>query len=107
MNLTENVHIYVFIVIGLLVFSYLLNWYIRSGIDSEINSLKKKIRKIQATLNSLNTVELETGNQRLPQASSPQMLKFSKPQQDETDNIYNETEHETIDADSYYDPTKK
>ena len=84
----ENMHILIMVGIGILVFLYLLNYYMNNCIDGKILILKKKIKKLQE---SIESQKHNIGNEEKINA---QRIEESLDEKSE------------IDVDSYFDPTK-
>jgi hypothetical protein len=90
----EHMNVYILIGVGLLVLVYLLNYYIRSCIDSEIGPIKKKIKKLQST------VKQNEQNEQNGQNSG------FKAQNQDQEGLIDDAKELEVDVDSYFDPTR-
>jgi hypothetical protein len=54
LNITsENLHIYIFAIIGFIVICFAVELYIKNSLETEMANLKKKVKKLQATQDAL------------------------------------------------------
>jgi hypothetical protein len=101
-------NIYIFIFIGILVLIYLLNYYIRSCIDSEVVPLKKKMKRL-STIIQMHQVKNPEQN-KIDQVKGAEVKKLEFTHQSKSGNLIDDSEgiYEKTDADgdSYFDPTK-
>lgn len=95
--INENTHILIFAAVLILVCVYLLYYYLRSCIDSEVNGLKKKFKKLQSLFQISSNPEHFQNNFK----NTDQINEINKKLE-----FADENEKTEIDADSYFDPTK-
>ena len=100
--LNENMYL-ILVGVGILVLLYLF-YYIYSYITSEVNMLKKKIKKIQSVMQQQHVQFQQSRVDQMQQDAMAKRLDFVQFRDGEdSEVIYEKNE---IDADSYFDPTK-
>src|SRR5437660_903633 len=101
MNLNvENFHIFILVLIALLVFVCILNYYTRSKIDYEVTMLKKRLKRLQTYI---FMKEHESESKSLEFTEKFKDLSKISPLQSIDDDS---DENRESDGDSYLDPMK-
>lgn len=102
MNITpENLHVYIFSIIGLLLICFITLFYIKSSLETEIETMKKKMKKMQGVQKILYG-QVKNISEKQQQEEQERIARESQRE------VENENEGEermgTEDVDSYIDP---
>ncbi|AYV75963.1 MAG: hypothetical protein Terrestrivirus4_11 [Terrestrivirus sp.] len=102
MNITpENVHVYIFSIIGLLLICFITLFYIKSSLETEIETMKKKMKKMQGVQKILYG-QIRNISEKQQQEEQEKLARES---QQEAENENEGDERMGIeDVDSYIDP---
>jgi predicted Holliday junction resolvase-like endonuclease len=101
-NITpENLHIYVFAILGILVICFAVQFYIKSNLDAEIFSLKKKIKKLH---HDQQVMYLHIKKKEQIERLQQQKMQRDEEEQQQQQQREKSEELEENDNDSYADP---
>lgn len=93
----ENLHIYIFTIIGLIVLCFAFVFYVKNSLETDINALKKKIKKMQVVQQQQQTMYNQLAHQQ------EQLIQHHMQEQQEQEQEQQHTNGG--DMDSYMDPS--
>ena len=107
LNITSsNLHTYIFAIFGTIIISIALQFYLKNSQDSEINHLRKKIKKQQQIINTIisNNQHSEHNKQKQQQNMPDFDGLINDINDNDNDGDSNGNNHENFDNDSYFSP---
>jgi F0F1-type ATP synthase membrane subunit a len=104
MNITpENLHVYIFTIIGLLAICFITVFYMKSSSDAEIDTMKKKMKKMQ-NVQKMMYSQIKNISEKQQQEEQERIEAQRMKDSDENNNENQEEGRFTDEGDSYIDP---